>query len=106
MLVMKAALAEMTGTFVIIFVGGGSILISEKFPHLFPSFGIALTFGTIVMLMILAIGHLSGAHFNPAVTLALALLKRFPVSQIPIYWFSQCAGGAAAAGLLTFLKRL
>lgn len=100
------ALAEMIGTFAIIFVGGSSIILSERFPHLFPSFGVAITFGTIVMLMILAVGNLSGAHFNPAVTLAFALVKRFPFSQIYIYWLSQCAGGAAAAGFLIFLKRL
>ena len=92
------AFAEMIGTFAIIFVGGGSILLSERFPHFFPSFGVAFTFGSIITLMILALGHLSGAHFNPAVTLAFAVAKRFPAPQIYVYWLSQCAGGLFAAG--------
>ena len=100
------ALAEMAGTFAIIFVGGSSILLSEKFPNLFPSFGIAITFGCVVTLMILAVGHLSGAHFNPAVTLAFAVTKRFPAEQVFLYWLSQCTGGLAAAGLLIALKQI
>ncbi len=100
------ALAEMTGTFAIIFVGGSSILLSEKFPGQFPAAGVAITFGSIVALMILALGVRSGAHFNPAVTLAFAIAHGFPAAQIILYWSSQLAGGLLAACLLLFLKRL
>ena len=99
------ALAEMAGTFAMIFVGGSSILLSERYPQIFPSFGIALTFGTVIALLILAAGNLSGAHFNPAVTLAFAAAKRFPVSHIGAYWLSQCAGGLGAAGLLILMRK-
>ena len=100
------ALAEVIGTFLVISIGGGSILLLEKYPAFFPSFGVAVTFGTIVALMILAVGQFSGAHFNPAVTLAFAVVKRLPASQVPVYWMSQCVGGLAAAGILILLKKL
>lgn len=106
MVLLMKALAEMVGTFAIIFVGGSSILLSERYPNLFPSFGIAVTFGSVVALMILAVGHLSGAHFNPAVTLAFAVAKRFPAAQIVVYWLSQCAGGLLAAVLLIGLRKV
>ncbi len=105
-MLLHKALAEMAGTFVMIFVGGGAILLSERFPQYFPSFGIAVTFGAIIALMILALGHFSGAHFNPAVTLAFAAAGRFPVSSVPVYWLGQFAGGLAAAGLLLILKKI
>ena len=99
------ALAEMLGTFAIIFVGGGSILLSERWPQFFPSAGIALTFGGIIALMILVLGNVSGAHFNPVVTLAFSVARRFPAAQVILYWFSQCAGGLLAAGLLLLLRK-
>lgn len=98
------ALAEMIGTFAVISVGGGSILLSERYPHIFPSVGIAITFGTVIALMILAVGHVSGAHFNPAVTLAFAVTKRLPAAQAPVYWLSQGIGAVIAAILLIHLK--
>ena len=106
MLMAIKALAEMAGTFAVIFVGGGSILLAERYPDFFPSFGVAVAFGLIITLMILSLGHLSGAHFNPAVTLAFAVAKRFPPAQIAVYWLSQCAGGLAAAVLLTALRKI
>jgi len=106
MMLAAKALAEMSGTFLLIFVGGSSILLSEKYPHFFPSFGVAVTFGSVICLMILALGHISGAHFNPAVTLAFAVAKRFPAAQIWLYWASQCAGGILGAGALLLLRRV
>lgn len=97
------AFAEMTGTFAVIFVGGGSILLAER-TQFFPSAGIAITFGLVVTLMILALGGLSGAHFNPAVTLAFAVARDFPRGQVLVYWASQCAGGLLAAALLLFFE--
>ncbi len=106
MLMVNKALAEMIGTFAIIFVGGGSILISERFPNIFPSFWIAVTFGSIITLMILAFGYLSGAHFNPAVTLAFAVTRRIPAVQVPLYWVSQCVGGLLAALFLILVRKI
>lgn len=92
------ALAEMGGTFALIFVGAGSIILSEK--NILPPICIPIAWGFMVFLMIIAVGHISGAHFNPAVTLAFAVAKRIPVSQIWFYWTSQAIGGVAAVNLL------
>ena len=106
MLLTQKALAEMMGTFTMIFVGGGSIVLSERFPQIFPSFIIPIAWGLTIALMIFAVGHISGAHFNPAVTLAFVVAKRLPASQIGIYWGSQLCGGLVAIGLLEVLKKL
>ena len=98
------ALAEMIGTFAIISVGGLSIILSEK--HGFAQIGIPLTWGIMVCLMIIAVGPISGAHFNPAVTLAFALTRRIPAAEVAIYWASQFIGGTAAAYLLITLRKI
>ena len=103
---LQKALAEMTGTFAMIFVGMGSILLSEKFPQNFPVAGIPIAWGPTIALMILVFGSLSGAHFNPAVTLVFAAAKRLPAAHIPIYWASQFMGGLTAFGLLEILKKI
>ncbi|HTL46925.1 MAG TPA: aquaporin [Verrucomicrobiae bacterium] len=97
------ALAEMGGAFALIFVGAGSIMLSEK--HIVPAFCIPLAWGLMVSLMIIAVGHISGAHFNPAVTLAFAITKRIPFSEIWFYWTSQMIGGIIAASLLGALNK-
>ena len=101
----QKVLAEMIGTFTMIFVGGGSILLSERYPQVVPAFIIPIAWGLTITLMIFAVGHVSGAHFNPAVTLAFVVAKRLPASQIFIYWGSQAFGGLMAVGLLGGLKR-
>jgi len=103
---MQKALAEMTGTFAMIFAGGGIILLSEKYPNAVPSYFIPITWGLVICMMIFAMGKISGAHFNPAVTLAFAATKRIPISQVPVYWLSQCAGGLTAASLLIALRKI
>ena len=99
-------LAEIMGTFTMIFVGGGSILLTERYPQMFPAFIIPIAWGTTIALMIFAVGPISGAHFNPAVTLAFAVSKRLPAAQVLVYWTSQFIGGLAAIGLLEVLKRV
>lgn len=99
------ALAEVVGTFAMIFVGGGSIILTERFPQI-PGLVIPAAWGGIIALMILAVGNVSGAHFNPVVTLAFAVSKRLPVDQIPVYWLSQVAGGLLAITLLGVLKKI
>ncbi len=103
---MQKALAEMIGTFMMIFAGGGIVILSEKYPNVIHSYFIPVTWGFVICMMIFAMGKISGAHFNPAVTLAFAATKRIPVSQVPVYWLSQCAGGITAAGFLTLLRKI
>ncbi len=103
---MQKALAEMIGTFAMVFVGGGVILLSEKYPNVIRPYFIPVTWGLVICTMIFAMGKISGAHFNPAVTLAFAVTQRISVSQVPVYWLSQCAGGLTAAILLIILKKI
>ena len=99
------ALAEMIGTFTMIFVGGGSIVLTERYPQIFPASIIPIAWGLTITLMIFAVSHISGAHFNPAVTLAFVAAKRLPLARAPIYWTSQIVGGLMAVGLLEVLKK-
>src|SRR5579871_2003440 len=68
--------------------------------HQLGHIGVAITFGLVIMVMIYAVGHISGAHFNPAVTLAFATARHFPGTRVPAYWAAQAAGAIAAAALL------
>ena len=103
---MHKALAEMAGTFGMVFVGIGGILLSEKYPHAFPAFMIPAVWGGVIALMIVVWGATSGAHFNPAVTLAFTVAKRFPAALLPLYWGSQLVGGLAAIAALEAIKKL
>ncbi|MGE9551381.1 aquaporin Z [Erwinia amylovora] len=98
---MKKFMAEFLGTFVLVFGGCGSAVLAAGFPGLGIGFaGVALAFGLTVLTMAYAMGHISGGHFNPAVTLGLWAGGRFPASQIPGYIVAQVMGGVAAAGVL------
>ena len=98
----KKMLAECVGTFAMVFAGCGAVMVHGLYPAALPSAAIPVVFGLVVAAMIYALGHISGAHFNPAVTLAFAAVKRFPVKEVPHYWFAQCAGAIAAIALLYF----
>jgi aquaporin Z len=100
---MKALLAEMLGTFALVFAGTGAIIINDVRGGAVSHVGIALTFGLVVMAMIYAVGDVSGAHLNPAVTLGFVLARRFELRAAPGYMISQCAGALAASGLLRVL---
>ena len=106
MMLIQKALAEMIGTFAMIFVGVSSIILSEKYPQAFPPIIIPIAWGTIIALMIVVWGSTSGAHFNPVVTLALTLAKRSPVALLPLYWGSQLLGGLIAIGASEGIKKL
>jgi aquaporin Z len=100
---MKKYIAEFTGTFAIVFCGTGAIIINEVTQGSISHPGIAITFGLIVMSMIYALGDKSGAHFNPAVTIAFAVNKNFPLKEIAPYITCQLSGGLVASIVLKFL---
>jgi MIP family channel proteins len=89
--------AEFVGAFGLVFAGTGAIIIDDVTGGEVTHVGIGLTFGLIVMVMIYAFGHVSGAHFNPAVTLAFAAGRHFPWWLVPRYWVAQLAGGITAS---------
>jgi aquaporin Z len=93
-------LAEFLGTFALVFAGTGAIVINAVSGGAITHVGIALTFGLIVLAMIYTFGDVSGAHLNPAVTVALAAAKRFAWRDVPGYVAAQAAGAFAASGLL------
>ncbi len=97
----KRSVAEFIGTFWLVFGGCGSAVLAAAFPNLGIGFvGVALAFGLTQLTMCYMIGHISGAHINPAVSVGLAVAKRFPVSELPAYIVAQVLGGIAASGVL------
>jgi MIP family channel proteins len=92
--------AEFLGTFALVFAGPGAAVINAYTNGGVTPVGIGLTFGLIVGAMIYAIGHISGAHINPAVTIAFTVTRHFPRRDVPGYLFAQL-GGAATASLVT-----
>lgn len=88
----------MMGTFAMVFAGCGAIMVNELSGGAIGHLGIGLTFGLVVMVMIDATGHISGAHFNPAVTMAFASIGRFPWREVPVYVVAQVVA-ALCAGL-------
>lgn len=96
--------AECLGTFWLVFGGCGSAVLAASFPSLGIGFaGVALAFGLTVLTMAFALGHISGGHFNPAVTLGLWAGGRFPAGDIPGYIIAQLVGGIIAAAALFLL---
>jgi aquaporin Z len=97
----RRSIAEFVGTFWLVFGGCGSAVLAAAFPQLGIGFlGVAVAFGLTVLTMAFAIGHISGCHLNPAVTLGLVVGKRFPASGILPYVVAQVLGGLAGAGAL------
>lgn len=95
----RALVAEAIGTFALVFAGAGAVVVDAR-THELGHVGVAITFGLVIMVMIYALGHISGAHFNPAVTFAFALTRHFPWTRTAAYWVAQLAGALLAAALL------
>src|SRR6476659_7382952 len=95
----RQALAELIGTFALVFAGCGAIMVDAT-THALGHVGVAIAFGLVIMVMIYAVGHVSGAHFNPAVTFAFALTRHFPWRRAVGYCGAQLAGALSAAAIL------
>ena len=86
--------------FALVFAGCGAIVANAEYDGSLGSVGVALVFGLVIMVMVYATGHLSGAHINPAVTIAFTLTRHFPAREAVGYVAAQCVGAALAALLL------
>jgi aquaporin Z len=99
--VSKRLAAEFLGTFWLVFGGCGSAVISAAFPNVgIGLLGVSFAFGLTVLTMAYAVGHVSGGHFNPAVSVGLAVGRRFPWKDLPAYVGAQVLGGVAGSGVL------
>lgn len=96
-------MAEITGTFALVFCGTGAMVIDKETGGAVSHVGVAITFGLIVMSMIYALGDISGAHLNPAVSIAFVIAGRLPVKNLGIYIASQITGALLASGVLKIL---
>ncbi|KAL7140970.1 hypothetical protein ABFS83_08G023300 [Erythranthe nasuta] len=100
---LKKVIAEIIATFLLVFVTCGTASISGSDEHKVSKLGASVAGGLIVTVMIYAVGHISGAHMNPAVTLAFAAVRHFPWNQVPFYAAAQLTGATAAAFTLRVL---
>src|SRR5439155_15659891 len=96
----RRALAEAMATFVLVFAGCGAIVADARSNGSLGTVGVGIVFGLAIMVMVYATGHLSGAHINPAVTVAFALTRHFPRREAVTYVAAQLAGGAAGGLVL------
>ena len=100
----KKSVAEFIGTFWLVLGGCGSAVLAAAFPELGIGFvGVSLAFGLTVLTMAFAIGHISGCHLNPAVSLGLAVAGRFKFSELPAYVIAQVLGATVAAAVLYWI---
>ncbi|KAI3794177.1 hypothetical protein L1987_36806 [Smallanthus sonchifolius] len=99
-------LAEFIGTFCVIFAGCGSVAVNKLYGGTVTFPGVCVTWGLIVMAMIYTVGHVSGAHFNPAVTVTLSLLGLCPFKELVVYILSQLLGSVLASGTLSLIMNV
>lgn len=92
--------AESLATFALVFCGTGAIAVNEISGGVVTHVGVSLVFGLIVLAMIYAVGHVSGAHMNPAVSIAFAAVRRLPVKELPFYLFAQTIGALTGSFVL------
>jgi aquaporin NIP len=98
----RLSLAEFIGTFVLVFAGCGAAAISRLDHAIIGHTGVSVTFGLAIMCMIYAVGHISGAHFNPAVTISFTVNRHFPAKLLAPYIVAQCLGAILASFLLFY----
>ncbi|GAB4831486.1 Aquaporin NIP1-1 [Ancistrocladus abbreviatus] len=96
-------IAEVLGTYFVIFAGCGAVVVNLNNDKIITLPGISTVWGLVVMVMVYSVGHISGAHFNPAVTIAFATCRRFPWKQVPAYIFCQVLGSTLASGTLRLI---
>ncbi|KAH9288114.1 hypothetical protein KI387_032231, partial [Taxus chinensis] len=95
--------AEVIGTFFLVFFGCASVIIDKKSDGSITHLGVSLVWGMAVMVLIYSLGHISGGHFNPAITLAFATVRRFPLKDVPGYIAAQFVGSVSAGFVLRLL---
>ncbi|KAF5184302.1 Aquaporin nip1-1, partial [Thalictrum thalictroides] len=95
--------AELLGTYFVIFAGCAAVVVNLSKDKVVTHVGVSITWGLVVMVMVYSTGHISGAHFNPAVTLSFATCRRFPWKQVPPYVVIQILGSVLASGTLRLL---
>ncbi len=100
---MRNYVAELIGTFALVFCGTGAIVIDQQSGGAVTHVGVAITFGLIIMSMIYSLGNISGAHLNPAVSIAFTISGRFPLNRLPGYVISQLSGALLASFTLKYL---
>jgi MIP family channel proteins len=93
----RRSAAEAFAAFSLVAAGCGAIVVDDRYDGVLGAVGVSLVFGLVVMVMVYATGHLSGAHINPAVTLAFTLTRHFPLREAAAYIAAQCAGATAGA---------
>jgi len=99
----KKYITEFIGTFFLLFVGTGAIIVNHLSNNALGHMGIAFAFGFVILILIYACGHISGAHFNPAVTIAFSVVGKFSKGQIVPYIISQILGALCASAVLRML---
>ncbi|KAL5053725.1 hypothetical protein RYX36_034407 [Vicia faba] len=100
---LQKLVAEVVGTYFLIFAGCASVAVNKNNDNVVTLPGISIVWGLAVMVLVYSLGHISGAHFNPAVTIAFATTRRFPLKQVPAYIAAQVFGSTLASGTLRLL---
>ncbi|XP_075664270.1 nodulin-26-like [Castanea sativa] len=100
---MQKLVAEVLATYIMIFAGCAAVLTNLNYENVVGLVGISMVWGLVVMALVYTVGHVSGAHFNPGVTISFAIYKRFPWKQVPAYIFAQVLGSTLASGTLRLI---
>nr|UVC32766.1 aquaporin Nip1.1 [Dittrichia viscosa] len=100
---LQKLIAEVLGTYFVIFAGCAAVVVNTDKDKVISLPGISIVWGLVVMVMVYSVGHISGAHFNPAVTIAFASCSRFPLKQVPAYVAAQVLGPTLASGTLRLI---
>ncbi|KAE9602939.1 hypothetical protein Lal_00050231 [Lupinus albus] len=100
---LQKLVAEVVATYFLIFAGCGSVVVNKNNDNIVTLPGISIVWGLVVTVLVYSVGHVSGAHFNPAVTIAFATTRRFPWKQVPAYVVAQVLGSILGSGTLRLI---